>query len=191
MCYKMYAISYYGERYKLGYIQMDFLDYDTVEHMINESKNLFWQEVKVITADVPYSVYKEYIGEKKKTLEDGSLFIVTLNKWGRGSFDCQMYFDENMPEHSRLSIVDSEKCDSEKRNVIVNELNKKFDITIYENITTEKMLDKIQIQKNRKYTFKVHNVGQALATSLQAEGKKPFLYFDYGWDPNVSNIVST
>lgn len=31
-----------------------------------------------------------------------------------------------------------------------------------------------------KYTFTVHNVGQALATSLNEKGKDPFFYFDYG-----------
>lgn len=31
-----------------------------------------------------------------------------------------------------------------------------------------------------EYTFTVYNVGQALATSLSENDKKPFLYFDYG-----------
>ena len=31
-----------------------------------------------------------------------------------------------------------------------------------------------------KYTFTVHDVGQALATSLSEKGKEPFFYFDYG-----------
>lgn len=33
---------------------------------------------------------------------------------------------------------------------------------------------------NTKYTFTVHNVGQALATSLSEKGQPPFFYFDYG-----------
>lgn len=32
----------------------------------------------------------------------------------------------------------------------------------------------------KKYIFRVHNVGQALATSIACEGCDPFLYFDYG-----------
>lgn len=34
--------------------------------------------------------------------------------------------------------------------------------------------------KNKKYTFTVYNVGQALATSIGEKGEKPFFYFDYG-----------
>ena len=36
------------------------------------------------------------------------------------------------------------------------------------------------------YTFTVHNVGQALATSLEEKNKEPFFYFDYGiaYGPN-------
>ncbi|MDE5604084.1 MAG: hypothetical protein K2I73_00700 [Eubacterium sp.] len=36
------------------------------------------------------------------------------------------------------------------------------------------------LSQNTKYTFTVHNVGQALATSLSEKGQKPFFYFDYG-----------
>lgn len=35
-------------------------------------------------------------------------------------------------------------------------------------------------ETDRKYVFRVHNVGQALATSLSYENHSPFLYFDYG-----------
>ncbi len=34
--------------------------------------------------------------------------------------------------------------------------------------------------QNAIYTFTVHNVGQALATSIREKGKMPFFYFDYG-----------
>lgn len=36
------------------------------------------------------------------------------------------------------------------------------------------------MKPGKKYTFRVHNVGQALATSIACEGCDPFLYFDYG-----------
>lgn len=36
------------------------------------------------------------------------------------------------------------------------------------------------MQSNRSYVFRVHDVGQALATSISYENCNPFLYFDYG-----------
>ena len=36
-----YAISYYGEQFKLGYIEMDFLDCETVNRYVGESRNGF------------------------------------------------------------------------------------------------------------------------------------------------------
>ncbi len=43
-----------------------------------------------------------------------------------------------------------------------------------------KVLNKNLTGGKDKYVFRVHNVGQALATSLSYENKPPFLYFDYG-----------
>lgn len=36
------------------------------------------------------------------------------------------------------------------------------------------------MQSNQSYIFRVHDVGQALATSISYENGNPFLYFDYG-----------
>ena len=42
-------------------------------------------------------------------------------------------------------------------------------------------LDKIwKVENPDYYKFRVHKVGQALATSISKNNKKPFLYFDYG-----------
>ena len=191
MSYIMYAISYYGERYQLGYIQMDFLDYYSVEKMIEESKSDFWHTVRVIAADVPYYVYKERFSEKKRTLEEGSLFKVILDEGQRDAFECQIYTGDNKQEILKLSIIQSEKCDSYKRNKIVNSLREKFDITSYESIASEDVIAKVKFEKRKKYIFKVHDVGQALATSLCEEGKKPFIYFDYGWDSKINSICKS
>lgn len=188
MCYIMYAISHYGERFQLGYIQMDFLECSSVDNMIERPKNVFWKNVVVITADVPYGVYKTYIGEKKKTLEDGSLFKVTLSEGMKGAFECQRYDEDNSQENLVLSIVRSEKCDSEKRNRIINSLKEKYAITTYESTYSEAISFGINLKTNQKYFFKVHDVGQALATSIQVEGKSPFIYFDYGWEQRKNRI---
>ena len=178
---EMYAISYYGEKYKLGYIEMDFLDCNAVNNYIEESKTEFWTKVKIISADVPYYIYKKFIGEKKKTFEDGSLFVVTFSNKDP-QFECYEYFEDNSKRIIQLKITKSIKCDEALRNKIVSGLKDKFDITKYHKVMYEEMLHKIKFRKNKKYKFKVYNVGQALATSIQLENNKPFIYFDYGWD---------
>ena len=178
---EMYAISYYGEKYKLGYIEMDFLDCNAVNNYIEESKTEFWTKVKIISVDVPYYIYKKFIGEKKKTFEDGSLFVVTFSNKDP-QFECYEYFEDNSKRIIQLKITKSIKCDEALRNKIVSGLKDKFDIAKYHKVMHEEMLHKIKFRKNKKYKFKVYNVGQALATSIQLENNKPFIYFDYGWD---------
>lgn len=50
----------------------------------------------------------------------------------------------------------------------INDLNQLKDVQVKEGFNKDKLL------------FKVHNVGQGLATSFSNEGEYPFLYFDYG-----------
>jgi len=57
----------------------------------------------------------------------------------------------------------------------------KLDLPITEQFNIFSQNKENIIEERKKYVFRVHNVGQALATSLTYEGDQyPFLYFDYG-----------
>lgn len=78
-----------------------------------------------------------------------------------------------------LKIFVSEKQPTEKIEEIENEL--KLFLGTEKEIYTLSDIDQIGSSEPRKSCmFKVHNVGQALATSLSYDNDPPFLYFDYG-----------
>lgn len=56
----------------------------------------------------------------------------------------------------------------------------KFNLKIESHIGQQYKSNMLDRSGDTKYTFAVHNVGQALATSLGEKVKQPFFYFDYG-----------
>lgn len=65
--------------------------------------------------------------------------------------------------------------DSERESVV-----SKFNLEIESHIGQQYETNILDRNRDTKYTFTVHNVGQALATSIREKGKQPFFYFDYG-----------
>lgn len=200
MCRDFYAISYYGEQYKLGYINMDFLDCETVDRYIGEEKDRFWRAVHIIAAEVPYSTYyKKYIGINEKTLRrGGALFRVKLEETEKthAGFSCDIYSQDGLvSRQSRIKIIDAERCSVEEGNRIINDLNNKFDISEVpeydgsEGVVASHIKGKLAGESsNKRFLFTTYKVGQGLATSIQVENEIPFMYFDYGTDKDPSKV---
>ncbi|SFV01840.1 hypothetical protein [Butyrivibrio sp. INlla21] len=200
---EMYAISYYGERYRRGYVEMEFLDRNYFDNHINGSRRDFWEKMTIITADVPYYIFKEFFEIKRKTFTDnGVLFkvIVEEKESNRGrrnrGFACTIY-EEGMlnSRDSRISILHAERCALEEERYNIELLTDKisvseypriegntlpFDINWGDEIPGESEWEESPRRGRVPYVFKVHNVGQGLATSLQKRDCIPSLYFDYG-----------
>lgn len=70
-----------------------------------------------------------------------------------------------------LNVVSS----SEKERVI-----SKFNLKMESHIGQQYETNTKGRNQDTNYTFTIHNVGQALATSLREKGEQPFFYFDYG-----------
>ncbi|RKM56304.1 hypothetical protein D6853_05780 [Butyrivibrio sp. X503] len=194
-----YAISYYGEHYKLGYIEMDFLDCDTVNRFVGESRNGFWEKVHIISAEVPYSTYKRNIGIKDKTLRSGgALFKVTLKETTRprSGFACDIYSRDGFElRQSRVMFYSVERCSKEEEERIIKDLMKKFDLSDYpeydgpDGDVATRLKSKLKKGPSPKsIIFRTYDVGQGLATSLTGEEVAPFMYFDYGTD-KIANEV--
>lgn len=89
---------------------------------------------------------------------------------------------QNRKIHSRFLMISSnpKKLRKEKVNSIKSNLNM--------HIPAAKDIEKLRSLDNRVYSikFRVHNVGQALATSFSyTHYDTPFLYFDYGLPINI------
>lgn len=194
-----YAISYYGEHYKRGYIDMDFLDCATVNRYIGEDRNGFWREVHIISAEVPYSTYKRNIGIKDKTLRSGgALFRVDLEEAHRPRFGfrCDIYSRDGFElRQSRVMFLGVERCTTEEEERIIKDLLKKFDLSDYPEydgpegeVATRVMAKLERGPLPERFLFTTYNVGQGLATSLRCEDVAPFMYFDYGTDKVAAEV---
>lgn len=78
---------------------------------------------------------------------------------------------------ANIKLVDT-VSDSTKESLI-SKLNLEIESHVGQ-VEQQYNADRSEEDRNTKYTFTVHNVGQALATSLSEKGKAPFFYFDYG-----------
>lgn len=196
---KYYAISYYGEHYTFGYIEMDFLDCETVDRYIGEGRSGFWRRVEIISAEVPNSTYRREIGIKEKTLRTGGvLFRVELEETekSRTGFNCDIYSREELESRqSRVKILDVEKCSEEEAGRVINDLINKFSLSDYPEFDGSEGGIAARIRRktgkgasSSKYIFTTYNVGQGLATSLRVEDSIPFLYFDYGTDKKQTKV---
>lgn len=81
------------------------------------------------------------------------------------------------PEIVNLADVKNVKKLSESE---IERIKAKFDFDLEGDLKSSFKPKKSEENKNSLYTFTVHDVGQALATSLSEKGKKPFFYFDFG-----------
>ncbi len=174
---KYYAISYYGRRYTFGYIEMDFIGYDSVQEFAREDDASLWNNAKIISANVPLNEYNKYFGNKQMSLiPGGTLYIVDL-EIGEHGFRCNLYEPrEDIENDIRVKLISAKETDDA---TLLNALMNKFKVTKYPKYDYEKskVLDNIG---TGEYNFKVYKVGQGLATSIEKCGEIPFLYFDYG-----------
>jgi len=88
-----------------------------------------------------------------------------------------------LKEHvDRMEVIEFSKQEKE----IIKELSTILDLVLE---SAEKIEAFENITRKNNIKFKVHNVGQALATSLSISGKEPFLYFDYGIPDQINEFT--
>lgn len=98
-----------------------------------------------------------------------------------GAIEYQKKYD--IAEGTPLSYKDYLKIKvAKERPELVEKINRELGLLIpqIESIESLESIKENPTGKKDRYVFMVHNVGQALASSLSFENEDPFLYFDYG-----------
>ncbi len=145
-----------------------YVDEKNIKHILGNNRNRCCFCVKG---------YHKHI-EKDHSLLDSNLdtTILLLEKCHDvGYLEYRESFEMNVNNSYDYLKIDKWKKVSNK---VIKKIEEELEMHFS---TTEQIsgLDSLSV-KDVKYEFKVHNVGQALATSLSLENQTPFLYIDYG-----------
>ena len=178
-------IEFYGDlELSVSYISLCKAEYifGEIENELKEKKEIIFEvEIKYRTIAYSDEDVIDYIGETSCIIEH--LYSAGLYQHDKIDFVDIMSFDKVSYEFENRIKNEFDKIRDEVFNKYRLEDNSEVRDIICSRV--EKYSSELNISdKDKKFIFKVYNVGQGLSTSLQIELKNeerlPFFYFDYG-----------
>lgn len=190
-----YVISYGSDYEHRGRVNIDLVDEKSIDAAIGREGNLadIFRHIVIYALELDGREYLRYFGESFRTVDErASLFKVniadtTLDGYGH-------YFDRHLgsrvsteeadvlPLHGMLKFEVAEKIDDGRTHSVKEAVRNLLSYHPIEPIDIEEVRNwwKKKTSGSKDFTFKVHNVGQGLATSIARAECVPFFFFDYG-----------
>lgn len=144
------------------------------DELIKEKEVIFLVELK--HRHLENERYSEYL--KSDGISDATSNTNYSNPIRKNTCLIEHLYSNGIYQPDFVDLVDinvKEMLSDSERKRIISKFDHEIESTIEQPYDSNILGD-----ENTIYTFAVHNVGQALATSLSEKGKKPFFYFDYG-----------
>ncbi|WP_026395915.1 hypothetical protein [Acetobacterium malicum] len=156
-----------------------YVEKDSIANFFNHKKQKNINDVMCFQVRGIHKRIEDIETEKNKKSTDDLLQLESCLDIGAIEYQKKNDLAESTPQ----SYKDYLKIHvAKERPELVEMINKELGLIIpqTESIEVLKIIKENPTGKKDSYVFKVHNVGQALASSLSYENEDPFLYFDYG-----------
>lgn len=151
-----------------------YISEETAQNIFGEAVNLTEAKEEVFLVTLKHC----HFNSKEADRYSGTNGIIGRYYQNKGNV-CQIehLYSAGFYENDFLDLVDIKLLDivsGEEKDSILSKFHYEIDFD------DAKQSNSGILNEENTYTFTVHNVGQALATSLSEKGKAPFFYFDYG-----------